>query len=561
MNTSFPTHFAPLRACLSVFLLGTNACGVPTIPSTTDKPDSGDAGEDGGISAGADGGEEGADGAGTDEGADGGSNPPRCSIRVELPTLYYWEGDTVAGNLGCDLGEESEWTFDLGGPAADSSPDAEGGFVWVTDGTDGGRLEIIASAHHPELDFPETTTITIWVADNPDAPGAEEPDPMLYQEEWGLPVIHIDPEAPISEGGVEAEIVVYGQVFAGDAQIRGAASAWYPKPSLTLGFGDGELELPSFSENNLDHIVLLSNFDDNSHLRQRLVYAQWARVAADLGGPRLAPRAAPVVVYKRGQYEGLFLALDRPDNDFIRHMGFEEGGDLYKAVSHDANFYLTDASGNTKGWLGAGYEKREGADESDWSSLEALVAFTGGASDRRLIDEAENWFELEEFVDWLILVTFCLGEDSAGKNSYLYQDPTDGRFFFGPWDFNHAYGQNWYTARTDAETDNEYIWNNRVFLAIQNDPEWSETIRNRYAELSAAGGPYDPTWIHAQLETWEAELEPHVARDWETWQRDYRNYGGWDWARGSDWTTAEEEQAYLHEWIDSRADHLRSWSP
>jgi len=560
MFSPLPRKNSPLRTSTWVLFAYGVACGVPTIPSSPAKLDSGTQGEDGGAADGQEDGQDGTDGGSADGGTDGGENPPRCSIRVELPTRYYWEGDTVAGRFGCDLAEESEWTFDLGGPAAGGSSDAEGGFAWITDGNDGGRLEILVSAHHRDLEFPETSTFTIWLADNPDAPGAEEPDPLLYQEEWGLPVIHINPAAPISESGVDAEIIVYGEIFAGDAQIRGAASAWYPKPSLTIGFGEGELELPSFSDDNLDHLVLLSNFDDNSHLRQRLVYAQWARVAADLGGPRLAPRAAPVVVYKRGQYEGLFLALDRPDNDFIRHMGFAEGGDLYKAVSHDANFYLTDASGNPKGWLGAGYEKREG-EEADWSSLESLVAFTGGASDERLLEEGALYFELEEFVDWLILVTFTLGEDSAGKNSYLYQDPIDSRFFFGPWDFNHAYGQNWYTARTSAETDNNYVWNNRVFLALQNDPGWSATIRDRYSALSTDGGPYDPEWIHTQLDTWQAELEPHIARDWAHWQRDYRNYGGWDWARGSDWTSAEEELAYLHDWIDARANHLRTWSP
>jgi hypothetical protein len=120
---------------------------------------------------------------------------------------------------------------------------------------------------------------------------------------------------------------------------------------------------------------------------------------------------------------------DRVDDEFVRHMGFPSGeGNLYKAVSHDANLYLTRDSGNRpKGSLRAGYEKVEGS-QADWSDLESLVRVLGGGSDAQVATGGmPKVIDEEEFMDWLILVSYSLSDDSGGKNSYLCESHTRAR--------------------------------------------------------------------------------------------------------------------------------------
>ena len=45
-----------------------------------------------------------------------------------------------------------------------------------------------------------------------------------------------------------------------------------------------------------------------------------------------------------------------------------------------------------------------------------------------------------------------------------------------------------------------------------------------------------------------------MTRDWERWGSEYRSYGGWSWR--SDWTTPEEEVAYIRDWVDDRRSNL-----
>lgn len=547
-----------MRPALLIVAVGCAPSAVKVAGPDTGSPEGADGGSaDGADGAGGDG--AGADGADGADGSDGGGAAP-CGLAHDLESPHLWEGDTVRFSVRCASGPGEGYEITLISGPAGAAIGPDGAFSWASGAADGGRHDLLLGAALPGSGaIPETLPVTVWLADDP-ALGVP-PAPAAYTEEWGVPVVHLAPSRRLSETDVPTEITVYGHTFDGDAQIRGAASAGYPKPSYTIGFGEEQLELPGWPYDR-EHLVLISNFDDNSHVRQRLVYEQWAAMSADVieaGGRRLVPFVSPVVVYIDGEYRGLYLACDRFDNELMRKQGFTDGGGLYKAVSHDANFYLTDASGWGKGWLAAGYEKTSGGDEGDYSELEALVAFTGAASDASLAADGPAWIDLDEFIDWFWLVEVSLAEDSAGKNSYLYADPEDGRFRFGPWDFNHAYGQGWYTYRTDARTWNDYTWNNRVFLALQADPGLRARFLARFDALRAPGMPLSADWMLERIDAYEAELGPHIARDWDRWRDEYRSYGGWSWARGGDWTEADEELRYVRGWVVEREAAVAAW--
>jgi spore coat protein CotH len=221
---------------------------------------------------------------------------------------------------------------------------------------------------------------------------------------------------------------------AGQAKVRGATSAGYPKQSYTLKFDDEELGVEEWGHKTRGHMVLITTFDDASYLRQKLVYDLYRAMADHQGVQRLVPRTFFAVVYLNGVYQGLYVGCDRIDDELARHSGFADGeGNLYKAVSHDANLRLTGAGRggrSPKRSLHAGYDKAEGP-PGDFSDLDRLVAAIGGASDADIAAGRAgmpNGIDIAEFMDWYILVGYAAAGDSAGKNSYLYHaTPKDGR--------------------------------------------------------------------------------------------------------------------------------------
>jgi len=490
-----------------------------------------------------------------DPGDSGGTEEPvvvtePCGLEVALEQRFYTEGDRVTFQISCTDGDIAGVALSLAGGGEGLALDPSTGLVsWQTDGRSGGRYDVTVGVS--SVTGIESEVVTFWVADAPDAPGAEAPEPGSYTEEWGLPVVHVQVDRGMSEEEQPATISVRDQQVTGFAKVRGASSVSYPKVSYTLDFESDELGVEEWGDRTREHMVLITSFDDNSYVRQKLGYDLWMAMAEHSGDQRLTPRTFFAVVYINGVYQGLYTACDRIDDEFLRHMGTDGEGSLYKAVSHDANFYLTDASGRTKSWLSAGYDKKEG-DPDDWSDMDALVAYTGSASDDQLWNEHPG-LDLEEFADWLLWAQLILAQDSAGKNAYLYADPVDGRWRFAPWDLNDSFGQNWYTLRVSSTERNDYYWNNRIFRMLQEHPDAQAMVRARFASYRD-GGPFGPAALGAQLDAYLETLGPNVDRDWARWGAEYQSYGRWSWDRSSagDWTTPSEEVAYVRSWLNER---------
>ena len=473
-----------------------------------------------------------------------------CGLEVALEQRFYTEGDRVTFQISCTDGDIAGVVLSLAGGGEGLALDPSTGLVsWQTDGRSGGRYDVTVGAS--SVNGIESELVSFWVADAPDAPGAEAPEPLTYTEEWGLPVVHVQVDRGLSEEEQAATISVRDQQVTGSAKVRGASSVSYPKVSYTLDFESDELGVKEWGDRTREHMVLITSFDDNSYVRQKLGYDLWMAMAEHAGDQRLTPRTFFAVVYINGVYQGLYTACDRIDDEFLRHMGTDGEGSLYKAVSHDANFYLTDAGGRAKSWLSAGYDKKEG-NPDDWSDMDALVAYTGSASDDQLWNEHPG-LELEEFADWLLWAQLILAQDSAGKNAYLYADPVAGRWRFAPWDLNDSFGQNWYTLRVSSTERNDYYWNNRIFRMLQEHPDAQAMVRARFSSYRE-GGPFEPAALGALLDGYLETLGPNVNRDWARWGAEYQSFGRWSWDRSAagDWTTPSEEVDYVRSWLNER---------
>jgi spore coat protein H len=488
--------------------------------------------------------------------------PAPCALVSDLEELHLLEGDTVSFTPACSGSLGSSALIE---PVALPEGARWDGarLVWTTGPASGGRIDMVFAITTQGMggELPIAEAVTFWVADNPGAADNVPVEPSGYTEEWGLPVLHVYTWSAIGQGYVAAELGFGGVLYPAMIKVRGASSSYYPKPGYTIELEQGELDIPAWGVTR-DHLVLVSPFDDNSYVRQKLVYDQWAAVAEFWGQQRLTPRSFFVVLYFDGAYQGLFMALDRIDNEFLEHQGFDRDASLYKSVNHDANFYLHGSDGLAKGTLHDGYEKKEGEPEDDFADLDALVAFTGHADALGLVEGAAEHLDLQEFMDWFLLVHYALAEDSAGKNAYLARPLDADVFRYAPWDFNHAWGQDWRTYREPSSSRNYYTGTNKVFWAIQALPEANAELWERYRQMAQPGGPYDPDRIRAMVDDYYALIEPSAERDWEKWAASYTSYGGWAGYRNSqgDWTDYQGEKAYLYQWLDERAAlfaHLR----
>jgi hypothetical protein len=463
------------------------------------------------------------------------------------------EGDVVTATVRCESGlDPAVLGVTWAGPSLVPSGDVA---TWATGLYDAGNWQILAAvASGGEL--PETAVASVSVADAWDDPKNIPVDPASYTEEWGVPVLWLDPAGPLSESYTRMDAWWQGVEYSGQMKIRGAASVAYPKNNYTLEFDPISLQLDGTSDK--DHLVVIGNFDDNSYVRQKLVFDTWAGMAAASGEARLTPRTFFAVLYLDGEYLGLYTAVDHVDDEFLAEMGLDPSGDLYKSVTHDANYYLTNSYGSPKATLHDGWEKKDDGPAGDFDDLDQLTSWSAGVTDADFAAQVGSWLPVTEFGDWFLLVHHLAADDSAGKNAYLYDPPTGPTWWrYAPWDFNHALGQTWQTERESATVYNDFIWNNGIFGHIEREPGLSTDLWDRYRAYRDPGGPLNLATESAEIDAYTAQIDDEARRDWGKWEADYRSYWGWR----DDIVDYDGEIAYVRQWIADRDTYMAGLHP
>lgn len=474
------------------------------------------------------------------------------------------EQEALTLNLSCAISgaAPSSWTLDVLPPGAEFDT-VTGTLSWRPGLDQAATYKLTARA----MPWEEVATLDIAVVDRVDADDNQPlVDPATYHEEYGLPVLHLNTDPGVNDDEYTPATITYrGHAYTGsEAKFRGATSRWYPKRSFTLKFTKED----KFSDpdraggfNEKRKVVLITSFDDNSYVRQRLGYELWNRL--DPSG-HIRVQAYNVVVYLNGEYHGLYTLSDHIDGFLMEDFGYDQEGNLYKARDYDANWRRSSGvnfneagEAEPKVTLHDGFTKEEGTPEQgqpgDFDDLDAFVTWAADSTDAEFARTIDSTIARKEYEDWWIWVSYINAADSAGKNSYHYRDPlrADSVWHCVPWDLNASFGQDWQTLRNSADGSPPDAWFkhvNNLFFRILEDPTLGPALEARYGE--ELNGPFATDTVLALFDSYVAEIEESARRDEQKWQDDYRNYMLW--ASRTDFTTFQEEVAYVRQWIADR---------
>jgi spore coat protein H len=473
--------------------------------------------------------------------------PGTCSPSAGGP---YWllEKETVTFHVACTTGSTS--AIDVTPlPEGASYDPVTGAFTW-TPGL------AAAAVHHLDLHVAatgETGRVVVGVADR-----WEDPDNVLvvdkarYTDELGLPVLFLEP-GPENDDEYEPATIVYGgRTYTAEAKKRGVTSIHYPMNSYTLRFAkEDKFHDVARGFDGVRRLSLTQTFDDNSYLRNRLAFTFWNR----LDPSHVQIHAYNAVVYVEGKYWGLYTVTDHVDDNLMADNGLGEGGELFKAITAEAN-WDTMLDGVPKSNLHAGFVKKEGLPEAGTSGayrhLDDAITFVATSTDDVFFSQMDSRMETREYMHWWIFARLLHAEDSPGKNSWHYLPATPGaKWHYVPWDFNASFGQNYATVRRGADTTNDFTHRNRIFARLRTNNGRRAEIDALYRE--ALDGPWKKEDLLALVDEFAAEIAPCARRNELKWGAAYRNYASWN--TRTDFTDWEGEVAYLRAWLAQRWDY------
>lgn len=188
------------------------------------------------------------------------------------------------------------------------------------------------------------------------------------------------------------------------------------------------------------------NFNYQNHVREFMADYLMNKAKVPLAQNRF------VLLSVNGVSHGLYMQIEDVDNKgFLLEAFGNKDGDLYKSA------YDTPADPNNRYWadfsyLGPNdsdyyyhYDKKtnnNGDAETDYSSIRSFTEMVNLTSDEDFEVTLKNNFAWENFIRYLVVSNFISNWDGypqRPKNSWLYQNPADGKWNFIPWDLDATF--------------------------------------------------------------------------------------------------------------------------
>jgi spore coat protein CotH len=262
----------------------------------------------------------------------------------------------------------------------------------------------------------------------------------------------------------------------GKIHLRGAASKNYAKKSYAMEL---DRAIDPLGMTYGKHWILNAAFIDRSLMRHKLSYDLFLSMSTEKAR-RHAAESRFVEVYLNKDYQGVYLLMEQVDGQMT---GLLESlpneprrACMYKAINHDANFAKAGHSG---------FEQKEPDPEAMayWKPLDELHEFILTATEERFREEIGRKVDLENAIDFHLLVLATGNLDGITKNYYLCRElplgDAETKFFFVPWDYDGTFGRNWNATKTATD-----FWlSNNLFDKLMADPAYKKRFVERWREL------------------------------------------------------------------------------
>ena len=283
------------------------------------------------------------------------------------------------------------------------------------------------------------------------------------------------PELRINDRGTvtwkekgECEIIYCSEgdsiVIPAHAKFRGSISSRYAKHSYSVEF-ESKISFGNIPAD--DDWVINANYIDKTFMRHKISYDLFNQ----MGKLNLAPRCFYLNLVANKKPKGLYVAMQEVNAAMVGLVKSDTMAMLFK----DPPVYFRDSLDfiqDRNNYYQQKYPKKHESDKT-WY-LEEFRDFMFNSPDSMLLADVEKWIELQNLIDWHLLLLFTNNGDGVMKNFMLYKIDGYTPFRIALWDYDHSFGR-----------DGGYTLN---MMENPVEPERSELIK-RLMEIPGSGYP------------------------------------------------------------------------
>ena len=400
--------------------------------------------------------------------------------------------------------------------------------------------------HFGEIEIGKTYPLTI------ENNGAQQQFELVFTN---LPIVQIIADSEIyDEPKTLAKVEITGaqpassfSSFAG-IERRGKFSKYFDKRSMGFALWENmnstsEYSAPLLGFSLNSDWILNSAVVDPSRIRNLISFEIWNYLGSweeEKEPARIKIRSKPVEVFLNNKLQGLYIFSERVNRELL-NAGNEAV--LYKAIdwSDGATRFerFNPAPSNNRLWNGWEQEIPDPDLVLNWKPLENLYELTVNATDEAFRNNIASIIDIENFIDYYLLLNLTSAGDNTGKNIFFYKKNNSAPFQIIPWDLDGAWGIRYDGTRTGSES----VLSNRLFerLIETNPGNFKQKLKNRWfylRENSFSEEQLTGLFAHYFSEIEKPGIIIHENRIWE------------------ESLDLDNERMYIEEWIGNRLSFL-----
>ncbi len=214
-------------------------------------------------------------------------------------------------------------------------------------------------------------------------------------------------------------------------KFRGGMSRAYDKHSFSLEL-DNKYTFNSLPKD--DDWVLNASYIDKTFMRHKICYDLFR----EMGNKNLAAKCDYIQLKIDGNYEGLYVLMEQVNAGMLDLDKTDSMAMLFKGpllFYKEKNYEWMDS-------LNYYHQKYPKFSKKDFTFyIEEFRSFLFSTTDKEFKKNITNWVDLDNIIDWHLLLLFTNNSDGVMKNFYLYKVNTKTPFRIAIWDYDHSFGR------------------------------------------------------------------------------------------------------------------------
>lgn len=298
--------------------------------------------------------------------------------------------------------------------------------------------------------------------------------------------------------------------YTGRIETRGGFSISFPKQSFEIDL-ETDISLAGLPAD--DDWILNANYIDKTFIRHVIAYDLFRAMNVN----NLAPKTKFVELSLNGHYNGLYVLMEKLDRSSLTIDKEDPTAVIYKEppLFHEGMITPQDADN----YYQQTYPKKKKTNKTRFiSDIREFIL----KSDSTVFEEkVGNIFDLNNIVDWHLLLLLTNNSDGILKNFYLYKMNAAMPLRVAPWDYDHSWGR---------DGDNELnlikpldLKRSLLFRRLLTLPSYKMALKERWKELQVLG-LFTPSGLKQRIQAYRLTLDEVVARNFEKWPVDNSIY-------------------------------------